>query len=375
MATSQRRMNGSWSRLALTLLFCILIFHNVALAQDEAQTTQEGVSDDSVVTGPPLLVEIAARGDGDPIPDPASTDAALDQDPADIQTTDDTTGTDDDMTDTGATGEAGVPAADPDGVDPTPKDDEPVQTAEAVTVVPQISMDSITHIFNLFDNPTAWSPIDFGTKVIVDDVSITTSKQGDIQCVDKDAVEDRDAVKLHLMGTSRCEDTKAKMEDLLGDICGKDCKLNIFQEVDSSHVIVSGQDVEANAKAMTEKFTSEGIKDKLGVVEAAPRWGKHPPTVLVSLLLTGLLLAALLIGGYCLRNHRGQKAKGMRLADESFQVDEENQGNTLVSVAPLHPQEPQEKPSVNGESPEGVKTEAPPTNGSTTKTPVADTEL
>ncbi|KAG9352800.1 hypothetical protein JZ751_017376 [Albula glossodonta] len=251
------------------------------------------------------------------------------------------------MTDTGATGEADVPAADPDGVDPTPKDDEPVQTAEAVTVVPQISMDSITHIFNLFDNPTAWSPIDFGTKVIVDDVSITTSK-GDIQCVDKDAVEDRDAVKLHLMGTSRCEDTKAKMEDLLGDICGKDCKLNIFQEVDSSH---------------------------LGVVEAAPRWGKHPPTVLVSLLLTGLLLAALLIGGYCLRNHRGQKAKGMRLADESFQVDEENQGNTLVSVAPLHPQEPQEKPSVNGESPEGVKTEAPPTNGSTTKTPVADTEL
>lgn len=57
-------------------------------------------------------------------------------------------------------------------------------------------------------------------------------------------------------------------------------------------------------------------------------------------------------------------------------ADEENQGNTLVSVAPLNPPEPQEKPSQNGESPEAVKTQNPPaaTNGhSATKT--ADTEL
>lgn len=57
-------------------------------------------------------------------------------------------------------------------------------------------------------------------------------------------------------------------------------------------------------------------------------------------------------------------------------MDQENQGNTLVSDAPLNPPpETQEKPSVNGESPEGAKTQTPPpTNGhSTAKT--ADTEL
>lgn len=54
-----------------------------------------------------------------------------------------------------------------------------------------------------------------------------------------------------------------------------------------------------------------------------------------------------------------------------FQVDEQNQGNTLLSVAPLPPQEPVEKPSSNGES-----LESPPTNGhSATQTPVADSEM
>lgn len=63
-------------------------------------------------------------------------------------------------------------------------------------------------------------------------------------------------------------------------------------------------------------------------------------------------------------------------AEEAYPVDQENQGNTLVSVAPLNPPpETQEKPSVNGESPEAAKTQPPPpTNGhSTAKT--ADTEL
>lgn len=61
---------------------------------------------------------------------------------------------------------------------------------------------------------------------------------------------------------------------------------------------------------------------------------------------------------------------------ESFQVDEENQANTLVSVAPL-PQEPVNKPTVNGESPpENGTNPAPTTNGhSQTQTPVADTEM
>lgn len=63
-------------------------------------------------------------------------------------------------------------------------------------------------------------------------------------------------------------------------------------------------------------------------------------------------------------------------AEEAHPLDQDNQGNTLVSVAPLNPPaETQEKPSVNGESPEPAKTQPPPpTNGhSTTKT--ADTEM
>ncbi|KAI4883591.1 hypothetical protein NFI96_020707, partial [Prochilodus magdalenae] len=110
-------------------------------------------------------------------------------------------------------------------------------------------------------------------------------------------------------------------------------------------------------------------------VKAETSTDQKPPTVFVSLLVTGLLIAALLIGGYVWKNRRSN-GKGMKLADDSVMADEENQGNTLVSVAPLNPPEPQEKPSLNGESPEAVKTQNPPTatNGhSTTKT--SDTEL
>lgn len=69
-------------------------------------------------------------------------------------------------------------------------------------------------------------------------------------------------------------------------------------------------------------------------------------------------------------------ASVLSLQAESFQVDEENQANTLVSVAPL-PQEPLDKPTANGESPpENGTNPAPTTNGhSQTQTPVADTEM
>ncbi|KAF4096504.1 uncharacterized protein cd34 [Onychostoma macrolepis] len=100
------------------------------------------------------------------------------------------------------------------------------------------------------------------------------------------------------------------------------------------------------------------------------------PAVFVSVLVAGLLLAAIIVGIYYFKCHRRTNGKGMKLAEESYMADEENQGNTLVSVAPLNQPEPQEKPSLNGESQEAVKAQTPPaaTNGhSTTKT--ADTEL
>lgn len=63
-------------------------------------------------------------------------------------------------------------------------------------------------------------------------------------------------------------------------------------------------------------------------------------------------------------------------AQAEIQVDEENQANTLVSVAPL-PQEPLDKPTVNGESPpENGTSPTPTTNGhSASQAPVADTAM
>ncbi|TNN51518.1 Hematopoietic progenitor cell antigen CD34 [Liparis tanakae] len=181
--------------------------------------------------------------------------------------------------------------------------------------------------------------------------------QDDVVCVSKEA-----------------KDTKVKIESVLQELCGEDCKLDIYQEDNSDQILVSGKYVEDDVAGMADKFNNDNIKDKTDVEQAVPRWGKNSKLVLVSLLLTGLLLAALLVAAYYLKTHR-KNSKGVRLA-ESFQVDEENQANTLVSVAPL-PQEPLDKPSANGESPaENGTNPAPTTNGhSATQTPVADTEM
>ncbi|KAM6947978.1 hematopoietic progenitor cell antigen CD34 [Lycodopsis pacificus] len=198
--------------------------------------------------------------------------------------------------------------------------------------------------------------------------------QDDVVCVSKEAVQDKNAVNLKLKASSNCKDTKVKLESVLQELCGEDCKLDIYQEDDSDQILVSGKYVEDDVAGMADKFNNDNIKDKTDVEAAVPRWGKKSKLVLVSLLLTGLLLAALLVAGYYLKTHR-KSSKGVRLA-ESFQVDEENQANTLVSVAPL-PQEPLDKLPVNGESPpENGTNPAPTTNGhSASQTPVADTEM
>ncbi|XP_068451975.1 hematopoietic progenitor cell antigen CD34 [Clinocottus analis] len=197
--------------------------------------------------------------------------------------------------------------------------------------------------------------------------------QDDVVCVGKEAVQDKNAVNLRLKASSSCKDTKVKIESVLQELCGENCKLDIYQEDDSDQILVSGKYVEDDVAGMADKFNNDNIKDKTDVEEAVPRWGKNSKLVLVSLLLTGLLLAALLVAAYYLKTHR-KSSKGVRLA-ESFQVDEENQANTLVSVAPL-PQEPLDKPAANGESPPENGT-TPTTNGhsAAAQTPVADTEM
>ncbi|KAM6927786.1 uncharacterized protein FYW49_003953 [Xenentodon cancila] len=198
--------------------------------------------------------------------------------------------------------------------------------------------------------------------------------QEDVICVSKEAVEGKNAVTLKLKESSSCHTTQMKIQNVLQELCNEDCKLEIYQEDNTDEVLVSGKYVEADVTRMTNKFNKDSIKNKTYIEEAVPRWGKRSKLVLVSLLLAGLLLASLLAAGYCLKTHR-KTSKGVRLA-ESFQVDEENQANTLVSVAPL-PQEQLDKPTVNGESPpEHGTNSTPTTNGhSATQTQVADTEM
>lgn len=77
-------------------------------------------------------------------------------------------------------------------------------------------------------------------------------------------------------------------------------------------------------------------------------------------------------------SHRSQNQSLFpQQAEEPCQTHEDNECQS-VSVTPLNPSEAQEKPTVNGESPDGGKNQPAPatTNGhSTAKSAVADTEL
>ncbi|XP_026878944.2 uncharacterized protein si:ch211-286o17.1 isoform X2 [Electrophorus electricus] len=188
-----------------------------------------------------------------------------------------------------------------------------------------------------------------------------------VRCVDESAVRGKQALRLKLKTSSSCEENRVKIQSVQEHLCHE---LEIYQQANTDEMIISGPCIQADAKGMRDKFNNDNIKDKVDIEEAELIFVKYSRAVLVSVLLTGLLLAALLIAGYLLTTHRRQ-AKGMRVAEDLFQVDEQNQGNTLLSVTPLPSQEPLDKPTSNGESPE-----SPPTNGySTTQTPVADTQM
>ncbi|XP_056316412.1 uncharacterized protein si:ch211-286o17.1 isoform X4 [Danio aesculapii] len=197
-----------------------------------------------------------------------------------------------------------------------------------------------------------------------------TSKQGNVVCVNKKPEQYKHDVLLKLKASSTCEKTKDSIQSVLDVLCGEDCKLEIYQIDNTNEVIVYGDSIEADPEGMAGKFNIDNIIDKVNVEEAVANIDQRSKIVLISILIAGLLLAALLIAGYILKTHRGN-SKGMRLAEDSFQVDQENQGNTLLSVAPLPQQEPLDKPIINGESPD-----SPPTNGhNASQTQVADTPM
>ncbi|KAL3059540.1 hypothetical protein OYC64_014199 [Pagothenia borchgrevinki] len=192
-----------------------------------------------------------------------------------------------------------------------------------------------------------------------------------VACVGKEDVSESNAVKVSL-STTDCETTKRIIEENPAGWCSKDnCNLKIFQE--GNTVLVSSDD--ADLATLADALKSEHLKEKLGVTKTETP-SSSGSSVFVWILVIGLLAAVAITVGY-LKCPRRTSGKGVRLAEEAFPADQENQGNTLASEAPLNPpQETLEKPSINGETPEAEKPDQPPppTNGhSTTKT--ADTEL
>ncbi|XP_043988366.1 hematopoietic progenitor cell antigen CD34 [Gambusia affinis] len=192
----------------------------------------------------------------------------------------------------------------------------------------------------------------------------------EVECVGEGEIPKQSAVKAEV-ATQDCEATKLIIEENPAQWCSSDkCNLKIFQE--NSNVFVTSSD--AKPSSLAGALESEALKGKLGLknVNVPP---SSNSSVFVGVLVTGLLAALGMIVGY-FKCQRKPDTKGEKLAEEAYPVDQENQGNTLASEAPLNPPpETQEKPSINGESLEAVKTEtSPPTNGhSTAKT--ADTEL
>ncbi|KAL7859420.1 hypothetical protein SRHO_G00145670 [Serrasalmus rhombeus] len=346
MAT--RRMNEMWRRMALDLVLCVLLFHS-CLGQDTS-------------TASSVITTITNTMITNPTTAPATNAANT---PADTAISD------------------------------APKDTEASQTVAPVTV-----KDAVSSLATEQATTAAPSGRNLNSVTVMGEkelltfldklypagsektaIVVMTSKPETtvVECVEKEAVQDRNAVIVELQTPSSCDDTKNKIKAQIDQLCPTtNCIFEIFQEENSKNVIVTGSKIEDDVTEMAGSIAN--IKD-LGVANASVREQsqqppkKESPAVLVSLLVAGLALAAGLIGGYVWKNRRSN-AKGMKLAEESMMPDEENQGNTLVSVAPLNPPEPQEKPSLNGESPEAVKTQNPPaaTNGhSATKT--ADTEL
>ncbi|KAL7864349.1 hypothetical protein AOLI_G00157690 [Acnodon oligacanthus] len=346
MAT--RRMNEMWRRMALALALCVLLFHS-CLGQDTSPASSViNTIANTMITNPPT-----APGTNAPN---APTDTA----------------TSDALGDTKAS-QTVAPVTVKDTVNSQ-------ATEQSTTAAPSgrnLNLFTVMQdidILKFFDSHDS-----AGSEKTA--IGVMTSKpEMRVKCVEKEAVQDRKAVMVELETPSSCDDTRSTIEDQMKQLCPEsNCIFEIFQEENSKNVIVTGSKIENDVTGMADRIAH--IKEDLGVVAAsAEQQSKQPPkkespAVLVSLLVAGLVLAAGLIGGYVWKNRRSN-AKGMKLAEESMMPDEENQGNTLVSVAPLNPPEPQEKHCLNGESPEAVKTQNPPaaTNGhSATKT--ADTEL
>ncbi|XP_004070942.1 uncharacterized protein LOC101157618 [Oryzias latipes] len=190
----------------------------------------------------------------------------------------------------------------------------------------------------------------------------------DVKCVGNEDLHTI-TVKAEVI-TTDCNATKKIIEENPAGWCQQEsCQLTIFQ--DGKTIFVSSNDTKPDT--LVNALQSEKLKNKLGVTKTEIQSSSR--SVFVGILVTGLLAAIALTVGY-FKCQRRPAAKGARLAEEASPVDPENQGNTLASEAPLNPPpETQEKPNINGESPEAEKPQSPPPTNGHSNAKTADTEL
>ncbi|XP_041860986.1 uncharacterized protein si:dkey-261h17.1 [Melanotaenia boesemani] len=312
MAASMWRMNGLCRSMAGVVLLCALLFSAEVMCQDNAT-----VVPDASKTSEPAA--IPADGASGTVPDSGQSALATDS-PADNASPQ-------------VTGHQAV-------------DDIQVDVSTAAPAAAS-------------DDKTVPAEVQDGVFVVKEVFPV-------VKCVEKEAISKSSALKA-VVSTDDCDGTKRIIQENPVAWCQiENCNIEIFQE--GNMMLMSSND--AKLSTLVEMLQSEHLKDKLGVKTETP--SSSSSSVFVGILITGLLAAAAIVVGY-FKCQRRPDTKGAKLAED----DIENQGNTLASVAPLNPPpETQEKPSVNGESPEADKTQTPPppTNGhSTTKT--ADTEL
>ncbi|XP_051281544.1 uncharacterized protein cd34 [Dicentrarchus labrax] len=315
MAAPMWRMNGLWRRMAGVLVLCALLLSNEVLCQtdvaDALAATSVTASDDAAT--PPVVTTVG--------------DAA------------------------GKSASSAAP-----GIDSVLMTTGPNQVGDA-----------------LVTSGTTAAPTP--PPVVLDVSHVIKLVVPDVKCVGEDI---SDAFIMAEVATTNCEETKRIIQENPAAWCQKqNCLLKIFQDGNSMKLTSD----DATLSTLLKALQSTQLNDQLGATNVAVNPSSSSSSsssgssVFVGILVSGLLAALAITVGYC-KCQRRTDTKGVRLAEEAYPVDQENQGNTLVSVAPLNPPpEIQEKPSVNGESPEGAKTQPPPpTNGhSTTKT--ADTEL
>ncbi|CAB1459383.1 unnamed protein product [Pleuronectes platessa] len=321
MAASTWRMNRLWRRMAGVLVLCALLLSNEVVCQDDSTAAAEDMSTAIPTAGADAVTDAAAPDAA--APDAAAPDAAALDASAAPTAPDSATAGGQDPAATVVSGGTPFPATVratemiPDKLD---------GDASGTTVSPADSNNGID----------AAAGVSSGVKLVMPDV----------KCVGKEDIQESNAVRAVVV-TENCEVSKGIIQDNPAGWCkAEPCNLNIFQ--DGSNMLVTSDD--AKAGTLAAALQSAGLKEKLGVTSTETP-SSSGSSVFVGVLVTGLLAAIAITVGF-LKCQRRADPKGVRLAEEAYPVDQENQGNTWCLWPPSSPlQKPRRNPA---------RTERPP---------------